>query len=84
MADGERKSYRLVLDFCPEPWSLSVSGEVENLDMALSILQGALRDTETKYRIAAGIAAQQELKQHVDENARVREQILGKVRGIRQ
>ena len=54
-----------------KPWQITIGGAVESTNLALAMLQEAMREVETEWRIARGIAAQQKVKQQNDENARV-------------
>jgi hypothetical protein len=54
-----------------KPWKIHIGGVIESPNLGMAMLQEALRELETEWRIARGIAAQQKVKQQNDENARV-------------
>lgn len=54
-----------------QPWKLTIDGEVESANVAMAMLTEALREMETQWRIGRGIAAQQELNKHKEDQKRV-------------
>lgn len=71
--NGEQKEPEnvIILKLEQKPWKLHIDGQVESTDLAIAMLEGALREMETEWRIARGIAAQMKLKQAQDDQQRV-------------
>lgn len=65
--DGkERKSdepSQLVLTFDHHTMKLNIDGNVQDIDIAMNMLQSALRYFDVQYRIAYGLQAQQKANQ---------------------
>jgi len=76
--NGEQpKLDTITLTLQRSPWGLVIEGEVENLDLAMAMLQQAMRKVDMDLRIAAGLAAQQQHKVSAEELSRVKN-ILGR------
>lgn len=54
-----------------KPWQITIGGAVENMNVALAMLSETIREVETEWRIARGIAAQLKHKQDVQDTQRV-------------
>jgi len=68
---AELKGDHILLLFDKDTFGVEIHGNVANLDMAMAILMQAHRLLETQWRIAQGIAAQQQVKQQQADAARV-------------
>lgn len=68
----EKKPDVLTLSLVRDPWQLTVQGEVENLNVALAMIEEAKRTIETEWRLGAAIAAQENHKKSAAELSRVR------------
>jgi len=67
----EMKGDHLLILFDKDTFVVKIHGNVANLDMAMAILMQAHRELETQWRIARGIAAQQQVNQQKADAARV-------------
>jgi hypothetical protein len=65
------KGDHILLLFDKDTFGVQIHGNVANLDMAMAILMQAHRLLETQWRIAQGIAAQQQVKQQQADAQRV-------------
>lgn len=66
------KTYTLTIQFTPNTGrvAIAVGDEPIELVVALNLLQAAYRELEADWKIQRGIAAQQQLKQQQEDNAR--------------
>jgi hypothetical protein len=67
----QMKGDHILIVFDKENFAVGIHGNVANLDMAMAILMQAHRELETQWRIARGIAAQQQVNQQKADAARV-------------
>lgn len=65
------KGDHILLVFNKDNFGLEIHGNIASIDMALAILMQAHRELETQWRIARGIAAQQQLNKQKADAARV-------------
>jgi hypothetical protein len=70
-ANGQEKNPEnliVVLTMNPRTFKLEIGGNfLENLDVLMNMLSQALRWADVQYRVAAGIAAQQQLRQQQND-----------------
>jgi hypothetical protein len=69
----------LILKFTASPWSLAIEGNVENQNVAMAMLQEALRTMEMQWRLGYAKEAQAEQQKAALDNKRVTE-ILNRAR----
>jgi hypothetical protein len=62
----------IILTLTKEPWSLTISGECENIDLALAILEQAKRSFDLQWRVAAAATQMEAQKKNAEEIGRVR------------
>lgn len=69
--NGKPKSDTLTINLVRDPWQLTIGGEVENLNVAMAMLQEAFRTVETEWRLAAAIAAQEKHNEAKQNNRKI-------------
>lgn len=80
--NGEPRKDTIILTLTREPWQMEISGEVENMNLMMAMLQEATRTVEMQWRIEAAKEHQKMQQEATLENARV-QSILRKTK-IRQ
>lgn len=61
----------VLIYFNRNTFAMTIGGEVLSLECALAIVEQAKRSLETQHRIAAGLAAQAEMKKNMEDQQRV-------------
>jgi hypothetical protein len=77
--NGEPKVDKIILTFTREPWQLRIDGEVENDNIAISMLNEAIRVFDLRWKVGSAKEMQKEEKQLAIDTHRVQE-ILSRTR----
>jgi cell fate (sporulation/competence/biofilm development) regulator YlbF (YheA/YmcA/DUF963 family) len=75
--NGGSHESTIILSLTKEPWQLNITGECENLNVALAMLEEAKRVFEMKWKVGAAVAETEAAKQNVAEFQRV-QSLLGR------